>query len=61
VAGNPPRAGHVRLFSVPFRKDDDFVGREEIISGIDDKIGPASMRQSDSHKRAALVGLGGVG
>jgi len=38
-----------------------FVGREDIITDIRAKIGDALTSQGDSHKRAASVGLGGVG
>jgi hypothetical protein len=45
---------------VPFKLDEKFVGREDIIKEIDDRI----MRRGTSnnhHSRVALVGIGGVG
>jgi hypothetical protein len=43
---------------VPFPKDENFIGREEILA----KIGDAYRQDSLSkHKRVALVGLGGIG
>lgn len=39
MAAKSSNSGHARVFSVPFRKDDNFVGHEEIISEIDDRIG----------------------
>jgi hypothetical protein len=44
------------LFMVPFAKDDLFVGREDIIVKISERR--AAML---THKRMALIGLGGVG
>ena len=41
---------------MPFRKDDDFVVREEVINDIDECFS----RNTSSH-RVALVGLGGIG
>ena len=49
---------HVLQFMVPFPKDENFVGRDEILAEIDE----AAMQDSLSkHKRVALVGLGGIG
>ncbi|MCJ1270174.1 hypothetical protein MMC22_010070 [Lobaria immixta] len=41
------------LFLVPFGQDNQFVGREDIISDIDRKL--------ETEQRVALVGIGGVG
>ncbi|KAF2730992.1 hypothetical protein EJ04DRAFT_443952, partial [Polyplosphaeria fusca] len=44
------------LFTVPFSRDDHFVGREDAIANISSK-----RAASPNHSRIALVGLGGVG
>ena len=41
---------------VPFDRDDDFVGREEILEKLD-----AVFSQNDKHNRFSLHGLGGIG
>ncbi|KAL9114581.1 MAG: hypothetical protein Q9187_007434, partial [Circinaria calcarea] len=41
------------LFLVPFNRDNHFVGREDIISDIDEKL--------ETEQRVALTGIGGVG
>ncbi|KAI4152241.1 MAG: hypothetical protein LQ340_003034 [Diploschistes diacapsis] len=46
------------LFMMSFRRDDKFVGREEILAKIDDR---RRYIISESYVRLALVGLGGVG
>jgi len=46
------------FFTVPFQRDTMFVGREDIITAITEAHKQANMQH---HKRAALVGLGGVG
>jgi hypothetical protein len=43
-------------FIVPFSRDNSFVGREELLADIDVTKNGISL-----HRRAALVGLGGVG
>jgi len=51
---SPPQAPPKPLFTVPFRRDPDYVGRSKISAWIREKcVGPAA--------RAALFGLGGVG
>jgi hypothetical protein len=42
--------------TVPFARDAKFVGRSDIIGSLD-----SIYASSDSHIRAALIGLGGVG
>jgi hypothetical protein len=44
--------------TVPFERDEMFVGREDIIKSIGDAV---HGRSGQTSKRAALVGLGGVG
>jgi hypothetical protein len=51
IARNP-------LFLVPFIRDDSFIGREDILTGIDEANKQVT---GPRHTRAALVGLGGVG
>ncbi|MCJ1429383.1 hypothetical protein MMC29_007297, partial [Sticta canariensis] len=46
--------------TVPFPKDDMFVGREDIIANIHKRHEQAAS-QNNVHSRVALVGLGGVG
>ena len=47
----------IRVTTVmPFERDEDFVGREDIIKMIDE-----SFSKSRSTRRVALVGLGGIG
>ena len=41
---------------MPFERDEDFVGREDIIKMIDE-----SFSKSRFTRRVALVGLGGIG
>ena len=43
---------------IPFRKDDRFVGREDVLAEIDKR---RKHTISQNHVRLALVGLGGVG
>jgi hypothetical protein len=43
---------------IPFQKDDNFVGREDILTKIHEKFKQAA---SQDHRRLALVGLGGIG
>ena len=45
---------HKPFFSVPFKRDEDFVDRDDILARIDHKC-------SQSAGRVALVGLGGIG
>jgi len=49
---------HVSQFMVPFPRDENFVGRDEILAKIDDAARQDSLSK---HKRVALVGLGGIG
>jgi hypothetical protein len=42
--------------TVPFPRDPDFVGRQDVIARLD-----AKFSSSASHSRVALVGLGGMG
>jgi hypothetical protein len=42
--------------TVPFAKDSDFIGRQDVIEELDAKFASAS-----SHTRVALLGLGGMG
>jgi hypothetical protein len=42
--------------TVPFNKDPDFVGRQDILQALE-----LQFSQRESHKRVVLVGLGGVG
>ncbi|KAH8648162.1 P-loop containing nucleoside triphosphate hydrolase protein [Tricladium varicosporioides] len=44
------------LSTVPFDKDPDFVGRQDILEALE-----LQFSQRESHKRVVLVGLGGVG
>jgi hypothetical protein len=44
------------LSMVPFARDPAFVGREDILEKLTDLLTP-----SNTHKRAALVGIGGIG
>ena len=46
------------FFMVPFRRDDNFVGRKNILKIIDERRKHMASR---NHFRLALVGLGGVG
>jgi len=46
------------LSTVPFKKDENFVGREDIMTRMDSVIGSSTFQ---NHNRIALVGLGGVG
>ena len=47
----------IRVTTVmPFERDEDFVGREDIIKMIDE-----SFSKSQYNRRVALVGLGGIG
>jgi len=41
---------------IPFARDDDFVGREDVITKIDQ-----TFSKCQNVRRAALSGLGGVG
>jgi hypothetical protein len=43
-------------FIVPFSRDNSFVSREELLADID-----VTKKRISLHRRAALVGLGGVG
>jgi len=55
-AARPPKDPLVRttpLFTVPFERDTDFVGRSDILEQIDQKL--------KNHSRVALAGIGGVG
>ena len=42
------------VFKVPFERDYDFVGREEILEDLKHKL-------NAKHRRVALAGIGGVG
>lgn len=42
------------LFMVPFHRDDQFVGREEILAELDEAL-------KNQHRRVVLAGIGGVG
>lgn len=44
------------LSTVPFNRDPDFIGRQDILKALQSKFS-----QQESHKRVVLVGLGGVG
>jgi hypothetical protein len=44
------------LSTVPFDRDLDFVGRQDIL-----RVLKLQFSQQESHKRVVLVGLGGVG
>ena len=44
------------LSTIPFNRDPDFVGRQDILMALELKFS-----QRESHKRVVLVGLGGVG
>jgi len=44
--------------TVPFARDPYFIGRESILSKIDEKLDPLD---ASKHRRTALVGLAGVG
>ncbi|KAL4778621.1 hypothetical protein BJX76DRAFT_352467 [Aspergillus varians] len=46
------------FFTVPYQRDDNFVGRKSIMADLDDKL--QSMTTA-KHTRVALVGIGGVG
>lgn len=41
---------------MPFAQDEDFVGREDTLTGLDE-----GFSQSRSCRRMALAGLGGIG
>lgn len=43
--------------TVPFEKDEDFIGRESILKEIENRLSPGS----GQHRRVAVVGHGGVG
>jgi hypothetical protein len=45
------------LSTVPFNRDLDFVGRQDILIALESRFSP----QESSHKRVVLAGLGGVG
>jgi hypothetical protein len=42
--------------TVPFDKDPDFIGRQDILGALE-----LQFSRRESHKRVVLVGLGGVG
>ena len=44
--------------NIPFQKDRKFIGREDILDQIQEKIGIDNLNE---HNRIALVGLGGIG
>jgi hypothetical protein len=44
------------LSNVPFNRDLDFVGRQDILLALESRFSP-----QESHQRVVLVGLGGVG
>ncbi len=44
------------MSTVPFARDSDFIGRQDVMAILDAKLKPLA-----SHERVALVGLGGVG
>jgi hypothetical protein len=44
------------LSTVPFDRDPDFVGRQDVLIALESRFS-----QRESHKRVVLVGLGGVG
>lgn len=46
------------ILTVPFKRDPNFVGREDIMTQVGSVTGCSS---SQEHNRVALVGLGGVG
>lgn len=46
------------FFTVPFQRDDKFVGRESVMAEVDRRYQKAA---SQNHLRIALVGMGGVG
>ena len=48
--------GKTPLSTVPFNRDPDFIGRQDILKALQSKFS-----QRESHKRVVLVGLGGVG
>jgi hypothetical protein len=43
--------------TLPFEKDEDFIGRESILKEIESQLSPGS----GQHRRVVLVGQGGVG
>jgi hypothetical protein len=51
AASNQPRKP---IFMVPFDQDETFVGREDILDNIEQKL-------KASRRRAVLTGIGGVG
>lgn len=50
--------GPPKLFTVPFQRDDNFVGRKAVLAEIYRRHQKAVSR---THTRIALVGMGGVG
>ena len=44
------------IFSLPFSRDKDFVGREDILESIDQ-----GFLQEKTLQRMALAGIGGIG
>lgn len=44
------------VFVMPFAQDKDFVGREDILTSLDE-----GFSQSTTLRRMALAGLGGIG
>ena len=44
------------IIVMPFAQDKDFVGREDILTNLDE-----GFSQSSSYRRMALAGLGGIG
>lgn len=54
-AGDQPRQAEEKPFTVPFSRDDKFVPRGRVVRDLLGMIKP------DSHSRAALFGMGGVG
>ncbi|KAL4739076.1 hypothetical protein BDV11DRAFT_170455 [Aspergillus similis] len=46
------------FFTVPYQRDEDFIGRESVMADLDDKLQSIT---SAKHTRVALVGIGGIG
>jgi hypothetical protein len=44
---------------MPFPRDDQFVGRESIMTSLDGKFQSKALH--NNHLRVALVGIGGIG
>ncbi|KFY28037.1 hypothetical protein V491_00670 [Pseudogymnoascus sp. VKM F-3775] len=58
TADNKDRSSLAKLFTPPFSRDENFIGREDTLGQLE--LG-GEQEPSKRHRRHALVGLGGVG